>query len=248
MRDRWAWVSFGSGLALFCAVGLATGHHLPAAGLLVALLAGTVLAALTLRVLRHRRLVAALRARSEPTELAGLRVRWGELGDAAFVAGLRRPTIFCDRGLPGQLTPDQLRAVLLHERAHQRSFDPARLLLVDLVAPVLRRVPAGRRWLAATLAHREIAADRHAIAHGAAPSDLAAALLVLPPLAHPHVAGFTPAVELRLRALLGEVAEVRPPSSVRRAAMLVAGALVGAGVCAWFLHRSLTSAHHLLCC
>jgi beta-lactamase regulating signal transducer with metallopeptidase domain len=248
MRDRWAWVSFGGGLALFCAIGLATGHHLSMAGLLVALLVAGALATLALRVVRHRRLVAALRVRSEPTELAGLQVRAGDLGDAAFVAGLGRPTIFCDRRLPDQLTPDQLRAVLLHEHAHQRALDPARLLLVELVAPVLRRLPIGRRWLAATLARREIAADRQAIAHGAAPSALAAALLVLPPLAHAHVAGFTPAVELRLRVLLGELDEVRAPPSVRRVAMLVAGALVGAGVCTWFLHRFLAGAYALLCC
>lgn len=138
--------------------------------------------------------------------------------------------------------------MLLHERAHQRALDPARLLLVELVAPLLRRLPIGRQWLAATLAGREIAADRQAIAHGARPSDLAAALLVLPPLAHAHVAGFTPAVELRLHALLGDLDDVRAPSSVRRVAMLIAGAMVGAGVCAWFLHRFLAGAYDLLCC
>lgn len=248
MRDRWAWVSFGSGLALFCVVGLATGHHLSVAGLLVALLAAGALVAFALRVVRHRRFVAALRVRSEPTTFAGLLVRAGDLGDAAFVAGLGRPTIFCDRRLPEQLTPAQLRAVLLHERAHQHALDPVRLLLVGLIAPVLRRVPLGRRWLAVTLARREIAADQQAIANGAAPSDLAAALLVLPPLANSDVVGFTPAGELRLRALLGDLDDVEAPSSVRRAAMLIAGALVGAGVCAWFLHRFLASAYGLLCC
>lgn len=248
MRDRWAWGSFGAGSAVFCVLGSLSGHHLSATGALLALLLAGTLVALTWRALRHRRLVRGLRALSEPRELAGLRVRTGDLGDAAFVAGLGRPTIFCDRRLPDQLSPDQLRAVLLHERAHQRALDPARLLLVDLVAPLLRRVPIGRRWLAISLARREIAADRHAIAHGASASDLASALLVLPPLAHAHVAGFGVAVELRLRALLGDVDDVEAPSAVRRSAMLGVGALVGTGACVWVLHQLLASAYGVLCC
>ncbi len=247
MRDRWAWVSFAIGLTLICAIGVASGHHHAAAGLLVALLLGGVLTALVMRACRHRRLVAGLRQRSEPTVLAGLPVRAGDLGDAAFVAGLGRPTIFCDRRLPDQLSPAQLRAVLLHEHAHQRALDPARLLVIDLVTPLLRRVPLGRRWLAIAIARREIAADRQAIAQGATPSDLAAALLVLPPLTHEHVAGFTPAVELRLRALLGDLDDLPAPASVRRGAMLLAGSTLGAGVCAWLLHPFLANAFVLLC-
>lgn len=236
MRDGWAWASFAIGLTLICAVGLVAGHHHAAAGLLVALLLGGVLAALAMRAYRHNRLVAALRQRSRPTVLAGLRVRAGDLGDAAFVAGLGRPTIFCDRRLSDQLSPAQLRAVLLHEHAHQRALDPARLLVVGLVTPLLRRMPLGRRWLTVVIARREIAADRHAMSQGATSSDLATALLVLPPLTHAHVAGFASAVELRLRALLGDLGDLEAPASVRRGAMLLAGSTLGAGVCAWWLH------------
>ncbi len=206
-----------------------------------------VVSVLAVRAHHHRRVVRALHAVSVPDELAGTAVRTGELGDAAFVAGLSRPTIYCDRRLPEQLTAAQLRAVLLHERAHQRALDPARLLLVELVAPLLRRWAWGRQWLAATLARREIAADQHALEHGASRADLAAALLALPPLARAHVAGFTPAVDLRLRALLGDDPDLRTPPLVRRSAMLIAGAALGAALCAWFLHQILAGVG-LPCC
>jgi hypothetical protein len=63
----------------------------------------------------------------------------------------------------------------------------------------------------------------------------------------PHVAGFTPAIDLRLRALLGENPDVRTPPVVRRSAMLVAGGALGAASCTWFLHQHLT-AFGLPCC
>ena len=248
MRDRWALASFTAGLVFVCVVGLFSGHHLATVGALVAVALAGTLAAVLLRARRHRLLVKALHAISQPQELAGTPVRTGDLGDAAFVAGLSRPTIYCDHRLPEQLTPGQLRAVLLHERAHQRALDPARLLLVELVAPLLLRLEWGRQWLAATLARREIAADQQAIANGATRTDLAAALLALPPLARAHVAGFTPAVDLRLHALLGDDPEVSSPPSVRRGAMLVVGGLLGAAICAWFLHQFLASAFGLACC
>lgn len=247
MRDRWAMASFAVGLAAFCAVGLFSGHHLAAVGGLVGVVVAGVVMALAVQARRHRRLVRGLRAVSAPGELAGTPVRTGALGDAAFVAGLGRPTIYCDHRLPDQLTPAQLRAVLLHERAHQRSLDPARLLLVELVAPVARRSRWGRQWLSATLARREIAADQHALDHGASRADLAAALLALPPLARAHVAGFTPAVDLRLQALLGDDPDLHTSPALRRGAMLVAGGALGAALCAWFLHHYLAG-FGLPCC
>lgn len=248
MRDRWAVASFLAGLTAFCAVGLLTGHHLATVGILVAVLVGGVATAVAVRAVRHRRLVRGLRALSTPGEFDGVRLRVGELGDAAFVAGLSRPTIFCDRRLPERLSPAELRAVLLHERAHQLALDPARLLLVELVAPLARRSSIGRQWLANVIARREIAADRHALAHGVKREDLASALLRLPPLARAHVAGFTPAVDLRLRALLGEADAPTAPASVRRTALLVTGGIVGAGACAWFLHAWLSTAFGIVCC
>ena len=248
MRDRWVFVSLGAGLITFCTVAFLSGYHVEVAGMFVAtVIVGVVGAVALLRAVRHRRLVRGLRRTSVATEVAGTAVRSGDLGGSVFVAGLGRPTIFCDRGLPERLTPPQLRAVLLHERAHQRSRDPARMLLVELIAPLLRRVAVGRQWLAATLARREIAADRYAMTHGASAADLAGALLALPQLTRPHVAGFTPAIDLRLRALVGDGSEVRVPAAVSRLSMLTIGGLGGASACAWLLHRLLADAG-LVCC
>lgn len=247
MCNRATVASFLIGLGTFCAASLASGHHLGAVRVLVATVAAATITVVLAQAHRHWRLVRALQAVSRPGELAGMHVRTGELGDAVFVAGLSRPTIYCDHRLPEQLTAAQLRAVLLHERAHQRSLDPARILLVELVAPVLRRSRSGRQWLTATLAGREIAADQYALARGASRVDLAAALLSLPALARTHVAGFTPAVDLRLRALLGDNPNLRTPPVLRHSAMLLAGGTLGAALCAWFLHRYLAE-FGLVCC
>jgi hypothetical protein len=248
MRDRWAAAAFAFGLGAFCAVGFVFGHHLPGVGVALGLVAAVLSVAVTGAALRHRGLVRGLRRCSAPTELSGIPVRMGTLGDAVFVAGLGRPTIYCDRRLPQQLTEAELRAVLLHERAHQRALDPARLLALGLVAPFARRFASGRQWVAVALARREIAADRYALAQGARRGEIAGALLKLRPLARAHVAGFTPAVDLRLRALLGDVEQVRSSLLLRSSATFVGGGLVGAALCTWLLHHWVESSFGLVCC
>jgi hypothetical protein len=247
MRDHWSLLSFVAGTAAFCVVSLGSGHHLVTVGMAATAVVVGLAGAVAFRARQHRRLVRALDAASEPAELVGTRVRSGQLGDAAFVAGLRRPTIYCDHRLPEQLTAPQLAAVLLHERAHQQAFDPARMLGLDLLAPAVRRLPSGPQWLAAAAARREIRADRYALAHGAERRDLAGALLALPELRHEHVAGFTPAVDLRLRALLGQPAATPTPVLPGRLGSLVAGTTLGALACTWFLHHALAQLG-LLCC
>jgi Zn-dependent protease with chaperone function len=203
---------------------------------------------LTYGTLRHGRLVRALRQVSEPAELAGTAVRLGELGDAAFVAGIRHPAIYCDQRLVERLTPRQLDAVLLHEQAHQHASDPARLALLGLLAPVVRRLPSGRLWLVSVVARREIEADRYALDHGASRADLAAALLVIPSMTRPLVAGFPTAVDLRLQVLLGDREAVPTPCVVGCSGRLLVGLVVGAAVCTWVLHGPVTRALTLLCC
>jgi beta-lactamase regulating signal transducer with metallopeptidase domain len=248
MADRRAVGGFALGLGVSCALGFVAAHHVAAVGVgLTALVAaGGVL--LLVAVLRHRALVRGLHDLTDPGELDGTHVRLGDLGDAAFVAGLRRPTIFCDRHLPARLTGRQLRAVMLHERAHQRSRDPARMLALGVVAPAVRRLPGGRQWLAAALARREVAADRAAIAHGAARADLAGALLALPSLARAHVAGFTKAADLRLQVLLGDIAEVPAARPMRWLGVGAAGFVTGAVVCSWALHHLLAMQVGAACC
>lgn len=248
MRDRWVAASFAFGVGAFCAVGVVIGHHLPGVGIALGLATAVLVVVATVAVLRHRALVRGLQRCSIPSELSGIAVRTGPLGDAAFVAGLGRPTIYCDTRLPEELTAAELRAVLLHERAHQQALDPARLLLLGLIAPIARRFAWGRQWLAVALARREIAADRYAMVNGARRGELASALLKLPPLARAHVAGFTPAVDLRLQALLGDVEHVRSSLLVRSGATFAVGGLVGAALCTWLLHHWLESSFGLVCC
>lgn len=248
MCDRWGSVAFAVGLGAFCALGYALGHHLPGVGTAVTIGAMLLLLLFALAALRHVALVRDLRRCSVPAELSGTPVRLGRLGDAAFVAGLHRPEIYCDERLPQELTSGELRAVLLHEQAHQRSFDPARLLMLDLLTPVARPFPVGRQWLASASARREVAADRYALANGARRGELASALVKLPPLARAHVAGFTPAIDLRLQALLGDIDAVTTPALLRSSGMLLLGGLVGAAMCTWLLHGVLEAGPGLVCC
>lgn len=248
MRDRWAAAVFVFGLGVFCAVGLMIGYHVPGVGIALGIVAAVISVMIMVAVLRHVALVRGLRQCSAPTELSGMMVRMGALGDAAFVAGLGRPTIYCDARLPQELTDDELRAVLLHERAHQRALDPARLLVLGLVAPFARRFASGRQWIAVALARREIAADRYALSNGARRGELASALLKLSPVVRAHVAGFTPAVDLRLQALLGDVEQVRAPVLLPSGMTFAGGGLVGAALCTWLLHDWVVTSFGLACC
>lgn len=248
MPDRFTLLGYLFGAVAFCTFGVFSLHHAAAVGRTLTAVLTVVASAAVVRAVRHRRLVYGLRSLSVPDRLVGIPVRTGDLGDAAFVAGLSRPTIFCDRQLPDQLSPSELEAVLLHERAHQRSWDPTRLLLIELAAPIVRRMPFGSQWLAWSLAQREIAADRYAMDHGASRGDLAAALLRLPPLAQAHVAGFTSAVDLRLRALLGEDVSPSVPLAVRRASMMLPGVAMAAATCVWSIHQNLGTTLGHVCC
>lgn len=79
----------------------------------------------------------------------------------AFCYGLLRPRICITSGLLAALAPDELEAVLRHERHHLRRYDPLRVLLWTMISGTFW-------WLAeqADQAHllRELAADRTVIA------------------------------------------------------------------------------------
>jgi Zn-dependent protease with chaperone function len=152
---------------------------------------------------RHHRLSRRLSSMAHPAVVGKVEVRELPGVAGAFVAGLRRPQIFCSPRLRAELEPDELRAVLLHERHHQLDRAPAKLVVLQAVTPFVRAIRIGRAWLARRVAALEIAADRHAIAYGSSRAALARALLKLAPLqpGNPGIA-FSSAVELRLRALL----------------------------------------------
>lgn len=201
-----------SGLASAAAVGVCMlvtpvpGH--PAGWLLpaivgVASLSLLLAASVSWRAYRHHRLTLQLQRIAQPAIAHGIVVRELVGSNAAFVAGLRRPHIFCSPELAGSLTPDELRAVLLHERYHQLDRAPAKLVVIEALAPLVGRFDVGRAWLARRVAAFEIAADDHALRHGSSRGSLARALLKLAPAQAGSVGiGFASAVDLRLRALI----------------------------------------------
>ena len=211
-----------------CALSAVVVH---ATSLALAALGGPVLVLFPLllrELVRHTRLTRELIQRTEPSEIAGVEVRLGRVQEAAFVAGISRPTIFCDSHLAATLTDDELHAVVRHERAHQLARDPLRLALVAVAARVLRRFPAGAEWCERAVASREIAADRAALRHGVPRAAIASALLKVGRFEPAGTAGFTPAVDLRLRALLHETSET--PRTPSRALWILLPGLVIAGL------------------
>lgn len=236
------------GAVAVCCLSFLPVHHVGLVATAVLFVAAASIPGFLLYAWRHRRMVKLLDENSTPQRLAGVVVRTGDLGDVAFVAGLTRPTIYCDRQTPAELTDAELQAVLLHEQAHQRAWDPLRLLVIEVLRPVVRHLPFGEQWLAWAVAQREIAADQYALSRGADHQDLVGALLRMPPLARAHVAGFTSAVDLRLRALLGEDIGEIVPLAVRRASVMFTTTALGLASSIWILHRLLGAPLGHVCC
>ncbi len=166
-------------------------------------LGGATLAVFVIRAWRHGRLVRAFTAASTPGAVDGVAVRWLPFDAAAAVAGLRRPNVFCDPSLRRALNPDELRAVVLHERHHQLQRDPLRLVALDALVPLVTLVPGGRQWLEDRRAAIEIAADAYALDNGTSRRDLVRALLKVGHGPSPDgAASFAPAIDQRLRALV----------------------------------------------
>lgn len=212
-----------------CAAGAVVGTALGAAIAVVAAAMAALATAVFLRIcVTHGWLTRELRARSTETEVAGTRLRLGPIGGSVFVAGLARPSIFCDETLLADLDDEEIGAVTLHERAHQLARDPLRTTAVAVVAPLLSRFDRGRAWLEGRAAAREIAADRYALAQGADRRAIASALLKVAPAGAAHASAFAPAAELRLRALLGDETD---PSRPRPWLAITVGAALGTAVC-----------------
>ena len=154
---------------------------------------------------RHHRLSQRLRAISRLGVIGEIEIRELAGSPGAFVAGLWRPHIFCSPQLSCDLRPDELRAVLLHERYHQLDRAPAKLVALEALAPALGLARSGRAWLAQRVAALEIAADRHAVEQGSSRGALARALIKLAPMQAGGVGiGFASATDLRLKALIDE--------------------------------------------
>lgn len=205
--------------------------------------ASAVAAVAAVTLLRSQLLVELQLRRASPRRLFGVRVHVLPTGVAACTAGPVFPRILLGADLLELLDDDELRAVVLHERAHQRGLDPLRAA-VDRV--VHRALPVARlqEVAARQAAQREIRADRAALRRGASRRALAAALLKVPAAPVSSV-GFAPATELRVRALVEDHRDLGRPGSRWMARCL--GTALGLAPCLWGLH-ALRAATPLSCC
>jgi Zn-dependent protease with chaperone function len=82
----------------------------------------------------------------------------------AFCAGLVRPRVYLSAGALSVLGPDELRAVLAHERMHLARRDPLRIVTGRLLGEALFFAPAVRALVRRYDTLAELAADDHALA------------------------------------------------------------------------------------
>lgn len=81
----------------------------------------------------------------------------------AFCYGLVRPRLMVSTGLVQLLDDDELEAVLRHEAAHLRHFDPLRIVATRSIAFALAFMPFSAGLRDAYLCARELRADRIAV-------------------------------------------------------------------------------------
>lgn len=148
----------------------------PTLGLVTLLAAGTLVGTVTLvsqirATLRLRRRVRAIRLPTPPA-LRATASRWGLAGRVdlvdssepfSFAYGCAFPRVAVSSGLADASSPDELDAVLAHERYHVRAHDPAKVLLAHALPRALFFLPALRQLRRRYVAGRELAADRRAM-------------------------------------------------------------------------------------
>ncbi|MDR6552576.1 M56 family metallopeptidase [Paenibacillus qinlingensis] len=97
----------------------------------------------------------------------------------AMTIGLWRPRILVSTGLMDMLEPNELRAVIEHEKCHVQHRDPGAIFLLALISKSMRYIPIFE-WIA----HKypmmiELRADKYAIERMEQAADLGSALLKL---------------------------------------------------------------------
>lgn len=175
---------------------------------------------LTGRLLRAGFLLRGLpRSRHLPPELVAAMSRTGirevrclaAEAPTAFCAGSLRPRILVSEGLVSRLGPDELDAVLLHEREHVRTFEPLIRAAHEAAAEVFFYMPLVRWWSRRRLEDSELRADRVALER-LGPRPVAAALWALGrSTAMRGAAAFGGVAELRVAQVLGDPLPARTP-------------------------------------
>jgi Zn-dependent protease with chaperone function len=126
------------------------------------------------QVLASHRLARRVRglARALPDQLTRAAMRTGLGGrvvfvDApdsfSFVYGVLTPRVAVSRGLLEDVSGEELRAVLEHERYHVCNLDPLKVVLVQALSAALFFLPALDSLRVRYVAGRELAADRRAV-------------------------------------------------------------------------------------
>lgn len=80
-------------------------------------------------------------------------------GRAAMTVGLFRPRIYLTTDLVHHLSGTEVQAVLRHEQAHRRRFDPLWLAVMDSLSAAWWRLPWLQQWVEASFTLRELSAD-----------------------------------------------------------------------------------------
>ena len=143
-----------------------------------------LLATLSLiRSLLARRILTPAGVAAQAAAL-GLGGRIDVVGDDrpfSFCYWFRRPRVCVSTGLIERLDPEELRAVLCHERYHLRHRDPLRIVVARYFAAGLYVVPVVEELVEYYAVQKEIAADADAVRVTGAVRALASALFkVLP--------------------------------------------------------------------
>ncbi len=116
---------------------------------------------------RNRVQFCALDSELEPlTRRLGLKNKVQLLDFGAplcFCTGFISPHLYLSPWMTQKLTPEELEALLLHEKYHLENHDPLKVLLGRLVTSVLFFIPALQDVFKRYLIEKEIAADQNAI-------------------------------------------------------------------------------------
>ena len=173
--------------------------------------AALLFASIVRQAVAHRRVSRRLAAAATPAVVAGVGIGIVPGAAIAMVAGVLRPKTYVSGDVLVALDPDELAAVLAHERHHEATRAPLRLiLLAGIAAPLRFATPIARR-LDRARARLEIEADAHAIAEGSTRQSIARAIIKLSGAeAASATASFAASADLRLRVLLGDATPTTP--------------------------------------
>lgn len=147
-------------------------------------------------------------------------------GFLALTTGFIMPRIFISDTLVSQLSRGELQAVLLHEYAHCKSYDPLRLLLIRLIKDSLPFVPVLKKVYHFLQVWMELLADQYVVNRMKTPYDLASAILKCSKFVKsPAMSiGFADLeINYRIKQLIEPHSKVRVPLLERRTVMISSG-------------------------